>query len=121
MLQTFAHLSDLHLGVGPAAVESARRLCSALLSLGIHRVFVTGDITHGGRRSELSGAPRPPAPAVGHRGWHGPHLQRRVQHRLQAGRLFAAARGALVHEPRWLDARPRSFVGRLVFSAAGSP
>lgn len=30
---------------------------------------------------------------------------------LQACRIFAAARGALVHAPRWLDARPTSFAG----------
>src|SRR5439155_26199993 len=53
MLQTFAHVSDLHLGTGSATVDAARRLCSALVSIGVHRVFVTGDVTHGGRRSEL--------------------------------------------------------------------
>ena len=42
MLQTFAHVSDLHLGAGPAAADAARRLSSALVSVGIHRVFVTG-------------------------------------------------------------------------------
>jgi 3',5'-cyclic AMP phosphodiesterase CpdA len=53
MLQTFAHVSDLHLGAGRATFALARRLCSALLSVRIHRVLITGDITHGGRRSEL--------------------------------------------------------------------
>jgi len=54
MLQTFAHLSDLHLGVGRAATDAARRLCAALRSVRVHRVIVTGDVTHRGRRAELS-------------------------------------------------------------------
>jgi Icc protein len=53
MLQTFAHLSDLHLGAGPGPAHASRRLCSALLALRIDRVIVTGDITHRGRTSEL--------------------------------------------------------------------
>jgi 3',5'-cyclic AMP phosphodiesterase CpdA len=53
MLQTFAHLSDLHLGAGRAAAEAARRLCAALLSVRVHRVLVTGDVTHRGLRAEL--------------------------------------------------------------------
>ena len=53
MLRTFAHLSDLHLGAGPAAAHACRRLCSALLAVRVGRVIVTGDITHRGLRSEL--------------------------------------------------------------------
>jgi 3',5'-cyclic-AMP phosphodiesterase len=53
MLQTFAHLSDLHLGAGAAAVHACRRLCSALLAVRVQRVLVTGDVTHKGRRAEL--------------------------------------------------------------------
>jgi 3',5'-cyclic AMP phosphodiesterase CpdA len=53
MLQTFAHLSDLHLGAGPAAAHASRRLCSALLAIRVQRVIVTGDVTHRGLRSEL--------------------------------------------------------------------
>jgi len=53
MLQTFAHLSDLHLGAGRGVAHAARRLCSALLAVRVQRVIVTGDVTHGGRRSEL--------------------------------------------------------------------
>jgi Icc protein len=53
MLQTFAHLSDLHLGGGPATTHAARRICSALLAVRVQRVLVTGDVTHRGLRSEL--------------------------------------------------------------------
>ena len=53
MLRTFAHLSDLHLGAGPAAAHACRRLCSALLAVRVGRVIVTGDITHRGLQSEL--------------------------------------------------------------------
>lgn len=53
MLQTFAHLSDLHLGAGLGAAHAARRLCSALLAVRVQRVMVTGDVTHRGLRSEL--------------------------------------------------------------------
>ena len=53
MLQTFAHLSDLHLGAGPGVAHAARRLCSALLAVRVQRVIVTGDVTHRGLRSEL--------------------------------------------------------------------
>ena len=54
MLQTIAHLSDLHLGSGKAASHAAHRLCAALVALGVHRVIVTGDITHRGLRAELA-------------------------------------------------------------------
>jgi len=53
MLQTFAHLSDLHLGAGAGAAHACRRLCSALLAIRVQRVIVTGDVTHRGRRAEL--------------------------------------------------------------------
>jgi 3',5'-cyclic-AMP phosphodiesterase len=53
MLQTFAHLSDLHLGAGPAVAHASRRLCSALRAVGVQRVIVTGDVTHRGLHSEL--------------------------------------------------------------------
>src|SRR4051812_6932864 len=54
MLRTFAHLSDLHLGAGLAVTDAARRLCSALLAVRVHRVIVSGDVTHRGRISELA-------------------------------------------------------------------
>jgi len=53
MLQTFAHLSDLHLGAGSVPAHASHRLCSALLSVRVQRVIVTGDVTHRGRRAEL--------------------------------------------------------------------
>ena len=53
MLQTFAHISDLHLGAGAFVAHASRRLCSALLAVRVQRVIVTGDVTHRGRRSEL--------------------------------------------------------------------
>jgi len=53
MLQTFAHISDLHLGAGRRTAHACHRLCSALLAVRVQRVIVTGDVTHRGRRSEL--------------------------------------------------------------------
>lgn len=54
MLETFAHLSDLHLGAGRAAGHAAHRLCAALLAVRVQRVFITGDVTHRGLLSELA-------------------------------------------------------------------
>jgi 3',5'-cyclic AMP phosphodiesterase CpdA len=51
-MTTLAHLSDLHLGHGDAAVQSLTSVveCAARADV----VVVTGDLTEGGRRSELA-------------------------------------------------------------------
>jgi len=46
-----AHISDLHVGVGHDA--DLERLVEALVRCGAHRIALTGDVTHRGRRSEL--------------------------------------------------------------------
>jgi len=48
-----AHLSDLHLGLSPAVERGAARLVDELCASAVDHVVVTGDITHGGRVSEL--------------------------------------------------------------------
>ena len=48
----FAHVSDLHIGLHPAADREAVRLCRALLD-GPGPVLLTGDVTHGGDELEL--------------------------------------------------------------------
>jgi 3',5'-cyclic AMP phosphodiesterase CpdA len=53
-IHTLAHLSDLHLGVSPAAERSATALCRTLLAARIDHVVVSGDITHRGRRDEYA-------------------------------------------------------------------
>ncbi len=53
-LQTLAHLSDLHLGRGPANEAAARALVEALQEAQVDQVVVTGDITHRGRDEEMS-------------------------------------------------------------------
>jgi 3',5'-cyclic-AMP phosphodiesterase len=52
--QTLAHLSDLHIGRGPANDAHAQHLCRALLQAEVDHVVVTGDLTHRGRVSEWS-------------------------------------------------------------------
>lgn len=49
----FAHVSDLHIGISPAADRAAARLCEALLGGPPGPVLLTGDVTHRGRREEL--------------------------------------------------------------------
>ncbi|HEU4385014.1 MAG TPA: metallophosphoesterase [Anaeromyxobacteraceae bacterium] len=51
--KTLAHVSDLHLGLAPAAERGAAALCDALLRCGVDHVLVTGDLTEKGRRAEL--------------------------------------------------------------------
>jgi len=53
-LQTLAHLSDLHLGQGPARETTALALCRGLVESGIDHVVLTGDITNKGRDVEMS-------------------------------------------------------------------
>ena len=51
MAYRLAHVSDLHVGSGDdAAVE---QLVEALVTCDAHRIALTGDVTHRGRRSEL--------------------------------------------------------------------
>jgi 3',5'-cyclic AMP phosphodiesterase CpdA len=49
----FAHVSDLHLGISPAAGRAAERLCETLLRDHPGPVLLTGDVTHRGRREEM--------------------------------------------------------------------
>jgi Icc protein len=52
--QTLAHLSDLHLGLGPASEAAARALVEALQEAPVDHVVVTGDLTQRGRDEEMS-------------------------------------------------------------------
>lgn len=49
----FAHVSDLHIGLSPAADRAAERLCRTLLQGPADPVLLTGDVTHRGARREL--------------------------------------------------------------------
>jgi 3',5'-cyclic AMP phosphodiesterase CpdA len=49
----FAHVSDLHIGLSPAADRAALRLCRTLLNGPADPVLLTGDVTHRGGRREL--------------------------------------------------------------------
>jgi 3',5'-cyclic-AMP phosphodiesterase len=53
-LQTLAHLSDLHLGLGRAEEAAARALVETLQEAQVDQVVVTGDLTHRGRDEEMS-------------------------------------------------------------------
>lgn len=53
MTRSIAHVSDLHFGRDRRTDAAGRRLCDALVDASVDAVLVTGDITHGGRRSEL--------------------------------------------------------------------
>jgi 3',5'-cyclic-AMP phosphodiesterase len=53
-LQTLAHLSDLHLGLGRSNEVAARALVEALQEAQVDQVVVTGDVTHRGRDEEMS-------------------------------------------------------------------
>jgi len=53
-VQTLAHLSDLHLGLGRAEEAAARALVEALQETQVDQVVVTGDLTHRGRDEEMS-------------------------------------------------------------------
>jgi 3',5'-cyclic AMP phosphodiesterase CpdA len=50
---TIAHVSDLHIGKGPATSLAARRLVRALEAAGVDQVLITGDVTDRGRLEEL--------------------------------------------------------------------
>jgi len=52
--KTLAHLSDLHLGSSREAETIVRRLSDSLLDAEVDHVVVTGDITHRGRRQDLT-------------------------------------------------------------------
>lgn len=49
----FAHVSDLHIGLSPAADRAAARLCRTLLHGPADPVLLTGDVTHRGERRDL--------------------------------------------------------------------
>jgi 3',5'-cyclic AMP phosphodiesterase CpdA len=51
-VKTLAHISDLHLGLSPAASEQATRIVRLVLELGIDHVIASGDITHRGLTAE---------------------------------------------------------------------
>ena len=51
--RTLAHLSDLHIGLSSSAERVAARICQRLLASDVDHVVVTGDVTHGGRASEM--------------------------------------------------------------------
>jgi 3',5'-cyclic AMP phosphodiesterase CpdA len=50
-MKTLAHLSDLHIGLGPRVDAAAEKLVASLEH--VDHVVVTGDVTHRGRRAEL--------------------------------------------------------------------
>ena len=54
MQHTLAHLSDLHLGHGPAREAAARALVEAVQEAHVDHVVVTGDLTQRGRDEEMS-------------------------------------------------------------------
>jgi 3',5'-cyclic-AMP phosphodiesterase len=51
--KTLAHLSDLHIGLSSRSDRAAASICDALVASEIDHVVVTGDVTHGGRASEM--------------------------------------------------------------------
>jgi Icc protein len=62
--RTLAHISDLHLGSDPEPDTAADDLCHSLLAADVETVLITGDVTHRGRRSELSRYQRAFAPIM---------------------------------------------------------
>jgi len=50
---SFAHVSDLHIGLNASVDRAAEDLCEALLEQQPATVLCTGDVTHAGRRGEL--------------------------------------------------------------------
>jgi Icc protein len=64
MTRTLAHISDLHLGRDPEADTAAEEICHSLLAADVETVLLTGDVTHRGRRSELSRYQRAFAPLM---------------------------------------------------------
>lgn len=65
MTSTLAHLSDLHVGRGPAEALALERTVAALLEIRVDHVVVTGDVTHRGRLDELATFRRLTAPIAG--------------------------------------------------------
>ena len=51
--RTLAHLSDLHIGLSSRMERVAATICDALVASDVDHVVVTGDVTHGGRASEM--------------------------------------------------------------------
>src|SRR5262249_14721487 len=45
--------SDLHIGLSPMIDRAAASLCEALVASDVDHVVVTGDVTHGGRATEM--------------------------------------------------------------------
>lgn len=52
MIQTLAHLSDLHIGRSPAHDEQVAHAVAAVMATGIDHVVVSGDVTDRGRAHE---------------------------------------------------------------------
>ncbi len=51
--RTLAHLSDLHIGLSAKTERAAQAICHSLLASDVDHVVITGDVTHGGRVSEM--------------------------------------------------------------------
>ncbi len=51
--RTLAHLSDLHIGLSTKTEQAAQAICHSLIASEVDHVVVTGDVTHGGRISEM--------------------------------------------------------------------
>jgi 3',5'-cyclic AMP phosphodiesterase CpdA len=51
--RTLAHLSDLHIGLSQRVEHVAAKICDALVASDVDHVVVTGDVTNGGRASEI--------------------------------------------------------------------
>ncbi|HET9555184.1 MAG TPA: metallophosphoesterase [Anaeromyxobacteraceae bacterium] len=62
MTSTLAHLSDLHVGRGPAEALALEGAVAAVLEARVDHVVVTGDVTHRGRLEELATFRRLTAP-----------------------------------------------------------
>jgi len=62
VIQTLAHLSDLHLGRSLEDLGALRRAVAALVEARVDHVVVTGDVTHRGRLDELATFRRAVAP-----------------------------------------------------------
>lgn len=62
MIRTLAHLSDLHVGRGPADAVALADAVAALVEARVDHVVVTGDVTHRGRLDELATFRRLAAP-----------------------------------------------------------
>jgi len=65
VIRTLAHLSDLHVGRGPAETAALADAVAALVEARVDHVVVTGDVTHRGRLDELATFRRLAAPLAG--------------------------------------------------------